>query len=232
MSWTRSLLQSKLKALAIHLGISALIFIPLLALIWFVWFPPPFFFTDGGWQGVRLMLIVDMVIGPALTFLVWNPAKSQRALTVDYTFICFVQAAALTYGYVSVESKRVMAVAYQDGAFTAVTQDRFQEQEFDRADWARLGEGPPYWAYVRKPDEGDEATGAAIFSFSAGIAPHELFFLYDPLPAHAGQLRASAQPDSYGLRYFRLNGYFRTAELGLNEQLQLVTTRYPDVSKD
>lgn len=243
MAWTRSLLKSKFKALAIHLGISAAIFVPLLWLIWFVWFPPPCFFTDGGWQGVRIMLVVDMVIGPVLTFLVFNPSKTRLALTVDYTFICLVQAAALLYGYVSVESKRVMAVAYHEGVFTAVTKDRYQEQHFDRAEWAALGDGAPYWVYARDPKNADEQAAVMAFAFTAGIAPHELFLLYDPLSAHAAQMKAGgedysallkreknlqppAQPPPDGLRFFKLNGYFKIAYLGLDDQLRPVTTLY------
>ncbi len=223
MTWTRELLRSKSKALAIHLGISAAIFVPLLGLIWFAWFPPPFFYTDGGWQGVRIMLIVDMVIGPTLTFLVWNPAKTRRALTVDYVFICTVQLAALVYGYVSVESKRVMAVAYHEGAFTAVTKDRFVSQKFDRSEWSRLGQRAPYWVYVRAPTTPDERAGALAFELTASAFRHELFFLYDPLSAHAGELRGELRD---GLRFFPLKGYFRLAQLGFDDRLQLQAVEY------
>ncbi len=196
--WPGTLLKNKAKALLIHLGISLLIFIPFLYLIWVHWFPPPMFFTDGGWQGVRIMLVVDLVIGPSLTFLIFNPAKSRRMLRFDFACIGLVQAAALVYGYVSVESKRIQAVVLYENEFHAVTKDSFDEQLKDQVIepqvWNRLGQRAPYWVYLREAQSAEEQAGAIAWEFMRGTPRHELAFLYEPLAAHWTEAQAAAIP--------------------------------------
>jgi len=56
--------QNRWQAFLIHLGISTVIFLILLYFIVFHWYPHPFFAKGGGWQGVRLITGVDLVLGP------------------------------------------------------------------------------------------------------------------------------------------------------------------------
>ena len=57
-------LNPRLKASGIQLSLSALAFFIVLYFIVFLWYPNPHFSTNGGWQGVRIMLFVDIVLGP------------------------------------------------------------------------------------------------------------------------------------------------------------------------
>ena len=56
--------MTRIQAFLIHLGISAVIYAGLLYLIIFIWYPQPYFTADGGWQGIRLVTGIDMVLGP------------------------------------------------------------------------------------------------------------------------------------------------------------------------
>lgn len=194
-----SLLRSKIRALAIHLGISALIFLPFLYLIWFHWFRPPLFFTDGGWQGVRIMLLVDMVLGPALTFLIFNPAKTKLALTVDFGFISIVQAAALAYGAWSIDHNRVWAVVYSENSifemFLAVPKPQFEKQAVAEQDWKKLGDSPQYWVYQRRP-RAEERAAFSDAMFKRGMPPEAVASLYEPLSENMDKLKAKALPVS------------------------------------
>lgn len=71
----KSCIQNRYQAFAIHLGLSFLIFIVLASLIVFYWYPGFLFATDGGWQGIRLIAGVDLVIGPCLTLLLYKRGK-------------------------------------------------------------------------------------------------------------------------------------------------------------
>lgn len=188
MAWTKPLLRAKGRALALHMGISALILIPFAILIAFYWFPSPFFVTDGGWQGLRIMLFVDMVIGPALTFLVFNPAKSLRELKLDFGFIALVQAAALTYGCLNVDSQRPWAVVFSEGEFVVVTKDRRPGGEGADETWASLQPGPPYWVYARPPKDLNEQLQRLSLAMNNDVAPHEQIDTYQPLSAHMEDL--------------------------------------------
>lgn len=189
--WTRLLFKHKLAALSIHIALSALIFIPFLYLIYVHWFPPPMFFTDGGWQGVRIMLVVDLVIGPTLTFMVFNPAKTRRELLLDFSCIGLVQAAALIYGYVSVEGQRIQAVAFYEGSFHAMTKESFSKQTIEPGRWQRLGPAAPYWVYVREPSP-EEVVRVVHLAFTEGVPEQALEFLYVPLADRWAETRAAS----------------------------------------
>lgn len=179
------LLASKCRALLVQLGLCALIYIPFLVLFWVSWFPPPLFYTDGGLQGARIMLLVGMVLGPALTFLVYNPAKSRREKIVDFTCIGLVQAVALAYGLMAVEHNRLKAVVFNGDAFYAVPAQFFDRQGVDEAAWRAFETprgGPQAWVYQRDPTP--EEMPRVEQMINEGQVPYEAFFqLYEPLVA-------------------------------------------------
>lgn len=69
--------QNRWQAFAVHIGINAVIFIVLAAIILFIWYPGFLFQTDGGWQGIRLIAGVDFIIGPMLTLIVYKLGKPR-----------------------------------------------------------------------------------------------------------------------------------------------------------
>ena len=51
-------------AFAIHLTLSLLVFSLLVIIMLLCWLPGELFFLDGGWQGLKLVAMVDVVLGP------------------------------------------------------------------------------------------------------------------------------------------------------------------------
>jgi hypothetical protein len=71
---------SRWKAAGIHLAISFALALAVAALLYLLWFPPPYFIAAGA-TGLMLLIIgVDVIVGPALTLLVFNPAKPKRLI--------------------------------------------------------------------------------------------------------------------------------------------------------
>ena len=114
--WTKSLLKIKFKATAIHLLFSLVVFVVLAYLIVFHWYPVPYFGVDGGWQGIRLIALVDMVLGPLITFLIFDLSKSRRAIVFDIAVIFIFQIGALIYGINAAYSQRPVAIVACDTA--------------------------------------------------------------------------------------------------------------------
>ncbi len=81
----------RVRAFLIHFGISFAIFLALAYVLLFIWFPDFFYESDGGWEGMRIVIGVDLVMGPLLTFSVYKPGKP--GLKFDLTVIGLVQAA-------------------------------------------------------------------------------------------------------------------------------------------
>ena len=183
-----TLAQAKLRAGAMHLGISLVIFLIIVPFIYFAWYPQPYFSAAGGWHGIKIVAAVDLVLGPVLTLIIFNPSKSRKAFIVDYSFIITCQIAALIWGVYAVHSQRPIVVAYSDGIFQAVTADAFEEQDSETLTFNQLSTLHPPLVYSREPENSDEKKGIVMFGFVGGIAKHELAYLYASLPKNMDKL--------------------------------------------
>ncbi len=181
----RDLLNAKLKAFSIHVGISLAIFVLLLFLILFQWYPPPFFSTDGGWQGLRLIIFVDLVLGPSLTFIVFNPQKLRRLLKMDLTIIAICQILALSWGIWAVHNERPYLAVFADGAFYTLPYYQLKETGLSKADIAKFDIGKtPIKIYVDIPT--DKAKYFALLTKSVRTEPFQFMGdLYQPFDHHS-----------------------------------------------
>lgn len=110
---------SRAQAFAIHLTLSLLVFSSLVLVMLRWWFPGELFLVDGGWQGLKLVAMVDLVLGPALTLILYKPGKPK--LVLDMVLIATIQLAALGYGFVTTWQQRTVAVVYAERAFNTVS---------------------------------------------------------------------------------------------------------------
>ena len=116
-----NLLHSKLKATGIHLCISLVLFLMIASWLYWQLYPSFYFSMSGGSQGLWLMLGVDMIVGPILTFLVFNPNKKMREILSDLAIIGLVQLAALSYGMHTVYQERPQLVLmFEQGTATVL----------------------------------------------------------------------------------------------------------------
>jgi hypothetical protein len=146
--------MTRVRAFLIHLGISLSIFAVLAYLVMEVWYPDFFFETDGGWQGLRLLLGVDLVLGPLLTLIVYRAGKP--GLGFDLTVIGAVQAACLAAGVWIVHAERPLAIVYVDGSFYSVTAQSFREIDVPVPDLDALPGPYPKWVSVGIPSDYEE----------------------------------------------------------------------------
>jgi hypothetical protein len=145
--------MTKTRAFLIHLGISLSVFGVLAYLVAKVWYPGFFFETDGGWQGLRLLLGVDLVLGPLLTLIVYRAGKP--GLAFDLTLIGAVQVVCLAAGVWVVHGERPLAIVYVDGSFFSVTAQSFKEVDVPVPNLDALPGPYPKWVSVKLPEEYD-----------------------------------------------------------------------------
>lgn len=107
--------MNRYQAFAVHMAISLVIFFVLLVCITQYWYPGILFDTGNGWKAIALIVSIDLILGPLLTFIVFNPKKSS--LKFDLWVIALVQVAALTYGTWTIHSSRPLAIAYINNSF-------------------------------------------------------------------------------------------------------------------
>lgn len=173
-------------AFLLHLGLSLAIFAVLLGLMLVYWFPPPLFAYDGGWQGVRIIAAVDVVLGPALTLLLFKPGKP--GLKFDMSLVLGFQVVALAWGiWTTYHARPVVEVFVQD-TFYSVSYAELKEvippEAF--AQWVKFS---PIYVYAEYPtdlEEKADVVRAARKQYGATFLDPSL---YRPLAAHWPQVR-------------------------------------------
>ena len=113
-------MREKMKAAGIHLLMSVLIISFVFCLIYFVWYPAPFYEESGGRRLIEIIFGVDLVLGPLLTLIVFNKNKSLKTNLWDVAVIACFQMFALGYGVNSVFKARPVFVAFEYDRFTVV----------------------------------------------------------------------------------------------------------------
>lgn len=96
--------MTKRRAFLTHLVMSALLVGTVCALVFFSWYPFPYFAAKGAWNILAVLVGVDLVVGPLLTLYLYRPNKP--GLMIDMTFIVVVQLAALIYGTTVIYTER------------------------------------------------------------------------------------------------------------------------------
>jgi len=198
--------MTKLRAFLIHLGISLTVFGALAYLVVEVWYPDFFFETDGGWQGLRLLLGVDLVLGPLMTLIVYRTGKP--GLAFDLTMIGIVQVVSLAAGVWIVFGQRPLAIVYVDGSFFSVTTQSFKEVGVPVPDLDALPGPYPKWISVKLPKELDAQStirrdmlmsGRMLSTRSENYAPFDLKDL-DEKEARQAQEIEDRDRDSHALQ--------------------------------
>ncbi len=123
--------SGKIQAFLIHLGISASVVGLLILLMLTLWYPQPWFAHDGGWHVFRLILLVDVVLGPTMTLVVFRRGKA--GLRRDLSIIAAIQVGALAYGAVLMFLYRPVFLVYAENNFFTVPWPEIQHGTLDMA---------------------------------------------------------------------------------------------------
>lgn len=117
----RERLFFSIRAGALHLLISIAVMLAVAALVFGVWYPSPFNQLQGGVALFLLVATIDVICGPLLTVVLWNPRKSRREKICDIGLVVVIQVAALLYGVYSVATARPVYVVYERDRFQVVS---------------------------------------------------------------------------------------------------------------
>jgi hypothetical protein len=155
-------LRRRAAAAGLHLLISAAVAGLAAALLFGLWYPGPFRLLAGGRDLFLLVTSVDVVIGPLLTFAVFNTAKGWKHLQRDLAVIGLIQAAALVYGLHTVYIARPVAMVFEVDRLRLVTASDVALDELPKAprDYRDLPLTGPWLLGTRRPQAGEEHNDA------------------------------------------------------------------------
>ncbi len=112
--------KNRLKAAAVHLGISLLVAGCAAILVFGVWYPYPYREISGGRELFLLVVGVDVVLGPLVTFIVFSQTKPRTELIRDLAVVGLLQLAGLGYGLWTVHQARPVHLVFELDRFRAV----------------------------------------------------------------------------------------------------------------
>lgn len=159
------------QAFLMHLTISMAVFLVLLYLIIFRWYPSYYFHVDGGYRGIATLFFVDVVLGPGLTLLVFKPGKPR--LKFDMTVIVVLQIVALTWGVKSVFMERPAMTVFFDGKFSCLNISEVSEFNLERL--ALNDNRIPLLAVLPRPSTHKEYQDMMLEAFEQGSAEIYVF---------------------------------------------------------
>ena len=155
-----SKVMSRLQAFAIHLMISSVVVLAFLIVMTQVWYPDYFFEVSAGWGVLKILLIVDLVLGPVITLIIFKAGKP--GLRFDLSVIAALQVAALLYGGSIIYQHRPGYLVFAVDRFEVIPVPAVDEAEIPDAELRRMSGNPIPIIYSSLPD--DEETRDQIFS--------------------------------------------------------------------
>lgn len=155
-------------AFGLHLALSAIIFIILLGVIVFWWYPGAFI-DIGGKEGILLVAGVDIVLGPLLTLIVFNPLK--KALKIDLAVVAFVQFTCLAAGVWFVHDERPIAQVLVDDYMQVLSRADFRQFNLDVATLEKIEGTYPKKIYLDLPDNADQIAAIKFTTEFSDLRP-------------------------------------------------------------
>lgn len=161
-----SKILKKIKAGAIHLSLSVFVCLCVLGLIKFIWYPGIYFDAVGVGSILLLLILVDVSIGPLITFIVYD--QSKKSLKFDLAVVALLQIAALIYGVNTVFSGRPVYLVFNVNIFTLVTANDISESEFNAAKLEHLPLLGPEIVAAKLPTDSEERKKILFSSLNGG----------------------------------------------------------------
>jgi len=188
-------LPKRARAAGIHLLISGAVAVVAAGLVFGIWFPGIYRQVAGGRDLFVLITSVDVVLGPLLTFAVFNLKKGWPHLRRDLAVIGVIQLAALIYGLVAVFEARPVAMVFETDRFRVITVAQVEMEELPKArpEYRQLPLTGPWLLGTRAAQRGDESNDA-LFKGLRGIDVAQRPQFWQPYADSTAGALARARP--------------------------------------
>lgn len=174
------------KAFSIHLAISAAVALTISALMLTLWYTTTFFTAAGGQKLLLTILIIDIVVGPLITLIVFNSRKSRKELTFDLAIIATIQIAALIYGMNVMYQSRPVFITFNEDTFFLTSANEIIQEDLPKSKYPEFRSLPltgPMYAYAAMPTTPEEIDkiqlanmfGKGLHTFPQHLKPYTEF---------------------------------------------------------
>ena len=142
----------------IHSLCSVLVAFMAASVVFGIWYAYPYRELSGGRELFLLVVAVDLVCGPLLTFVLFNPKKPRKELWMDLSLVALIQLAALGYGLWTVWQARPLYLVHEVDRYKVISALDVNAEELEALP-ANLK--PQFWAgpqtvSIRPPKNAEE----------------------------------------------------------------------------
>lgn len=134
------------KAACVHLICSLVVAVFAAAIVFGLWYPYPYRELSGGRELFLLVIAVDIVCGPMLTLVLFNPNKHRKELLRDLGLVALIQLSALVYGVWTTWHARPLFLALDKDRFKVVMAADIEQEALEKLP---LELRPLYWGGIR-----------------------------------------------------------------------------------
>jgi hypothetical protein len=157
----QSQIKFRFKAFGWHLLASAIVLAVVVGGLYLGWYRWPGWYLADATQVTRVMIGVDLVVGPLLTMVIASPLKPLRTLARDVSVIAAIQLIALGYGSVSLWNGRPLYFAFSEDVLQLVQAYDISPIQAalgrkDNPDLASHWYSLPRWVWAPLPPDGPE----------------------------------------------------------------------------
>jgi hypothetical protein len=185
--------MTRKRAFLAHFILSALIVLTVLAAVVLVWYPGPFLQIVGAFDVIKILIAVDLVLGPLLTLILFKPGK--KGLMFDMCMVAALQLGALAYGVHSLYIERPYYAVYVIDRFqilaerdvdkTTITNEAFLHKPWNQ---------PIYIVAIMPDDPAERSRITEEIFFESKRDVHQRPELWSTYADGEAQVRAKARP--------------------------------------
>ena len=156
-------MSMRIKAFLIHGLVSISVALLVIGLVFFIWYPSPLAKAVGVTHIFLMMLVIDVILGPLLTLLVYKQGK--KTLLFDLTVIVLLQISALGYGLWTISQGRPAWLVFNVDRFDNVRVNEIDnrniakaQQQYQNPSWFY-----PQWVAATSPKNVEENNKVTSF---------------------------------------------------------------------
>ena len=186
-------MKEKLRAFTLHAIISLLIGSICASIVFFVWYPYPLAKAVGVTHIFLMLLVIDIILGPLLTFLIYK--KGKKTLKLDLFFIVLIQVSALCYGMFNVYQGKPAWLVFNADRFDVVRIIEIDKRKINQVKdkYRTLSLFSPKWVASIAPQNIDENNDILFEAVFAGIDIAQRPELYQDLNDVKDKIKNKAQ---------------------------------------
>lgn len=180
--------NNKFKASIIHLGLSILLVGLVIGSILFFFFPQIFIGISDFKEIATILITVDLILGPILTFVVFQPNK--KSLKFDLSTIAAIQIAALVYGAYSLFQVHPVYITFNIDRFTLISakdaepeKAKYDEFKVSKFTTAKL-------AFAKMPEDREKRNEVTLVAALGGGDLEQRVEYYEPYNENINKILA------------------------------------------